>query len=127
MQEFPPPHLSRFDCTYPTTNGGIQNGNSAGICTQCIHVFTRLAPICMLSRCLLTKISAQELIWKLTKRVRCWLGSTSSSKENLAKSVSDCRKKKREIEIKRGKVRTKTYLACVKKKPVRCSEDKKNC
>ncbi len=45
---------------YPTTNGGMQNGRSVGICIRCIHVFEHLAPICMLSRCLLTKISASE-------------------------------------------------------------------
>ncbi len=32
-----------------------------------IYVFARLAPICMLSRCLLTKISALELSWKFIK------------------------------------------------------------
>ena len=32
----------------------MQNRSSVGICTHCIHVSARLAPICMLSRCLLT-------------------------------------------------------------------------
>ncbi len=35
--------------------------------THCIHVFARLAPICMLSRCLSTKISASELRRKFIK------------------------------------------------------------
>ncbi len=38
-----------------------KNGSSVGTRTRCTHVFARLAPICMLSRCLSTKISAAEL------------------------------------------------------------------
>ena len=40
----------------PTTNGGLQNGSSVGMRTRCMHVFARSAPICKLSRCLLTKV-----------------------------------------------------------------------
>ena len=38
--------------SYPTTNGGMRNGSSVGIHAHSIHVFARLATICMLSRCL---------------------------------------------------------------------------
>ncbi len=37
------------------------NTYAFGIYPHCIHVFARLVPICMLSRCLWTKISASEL------------------------------------------------------------------
>ena len=40
---------------------------------HCIHVFARLAPICMLSRCLLTKFLHWSSVGGLL-RVRCWLG-----------------------------------------------------
>ncbi len=48
----------------PTINGGMQNGSSVGIHTHCIHVFARLVPIFMLSRCSLANISA----WKLSRK-----------------------------------------------------------
>ncbi len=35
--------------THTTSSGGMQNGSSVAICTRCIHVFARLALICMLS------------------------------------------------------------------------------
>ena len=38
-----------------------------GIYTQCIHIFARLVPLCMLSRCLLNKNFASELSPKFTK------------------------------------------------------------
>ncbi len=59
-------HLRVFSY-YPTSNGGMQNGSSVGICTRCVHVFARLAPICVLSRCLFNKISASELSRKVIK------------------------------------------------------------
>ncbi len=53
---------------YPTTNGGMQNGGSVRISTHRIQVFARLAPICLLSRCLYyNKISASELSRKFIK------------------------------------------------------------
>ncbi len=45
----------------------MQNGSSVGICTQRIYVSARLAQICVLSRCLRTKISASELSGKSIK------------------------------------------------------------
>ena len=39
----------------PTTNAGMQNGSSVGIHTRCTHVFPHLAPIFVLSRCLVAK------------------------------------------------------------------------
>ncbi len=60
---------------YPTTNGGMQNVSSVGICIHCTHVFARLAPICMLSWCLLTKFLHWSSVRSLL-RVRCWLGRT---------------------------------------------------
>ena len=58
----------------PTTYGGTQNGSSVGICTRCIHVFTRFAPTCMLSPCLLMKFLHWSSVGSLL-RVRCWLGT----------------------------------------------------
>ncbi len=58
----------------PTINGGMQNGRSVGLCTHCTHVFARLAPICMLSRYLLTKFLRRSFVGSLL-RVRCWLGA----------------------------------------------------
>ncbi len=57
----------------PTTNRGIQNGYLVGIYTRCIHVFARLAPICVLIRCLLAKFLHRSSVGSLL-RVRCWLG-----------------------------------------------------
>ncbi len=57
----------------PTSNGGMQNGSSVGICTHCVHVFARLMPTCMLSRCLLTKFLHRSSGGSLL-RVCCWLG-----------------------------------------------------
>ncbi len=53
----------------PATKGGMQNESSVGLCTRCMHAFARLVPICKLSRCLLTKISASELRRKFIKSV----------------------------------------------------------
>ena len=52
---------------YPTTNAGMQNGSSVGICTCCIHIFARLASTCMLSPVRINKISASELSRKFIK------------------------------------------------------------
>ncbi len=53
---------------YPTTNGDVQNGSSVGMCsTRRTHAFARLAPICMLCRCLSNAISASELSRKFIK------------------------------------------------------------
>ncbi len=57
----------------PTNNGGMQNGSSVGTCTRCVHVFARLAPTCVLSRCLSTKFPRRRSVGSLS-RVRCWLG-----------------------------------------------------
>ncbi len=45
----------------------MQNGSSVGICAHCINIFARLAPICKLCRCLVTKIYALELNQKFVK------------------------------------------------------------
>ncbi len=41
--------------------------------TQCMHTFARLAPTCMLTRCLLTIFLHRRSLENLL-RVRCWLG-----------------------------------------------------
>ena len=52
----------------PTTNGGMQNGSSVGICTRCIHVFARLVPINSHAQSvLINKFYASELSWKFIK------------------------------------------------------------
>ena len=58
---------------HPTSNGGMQNGSSVGIRTRYVHVFARLAPICMLSRGVL-KIFLHRSSGGSLLGVRCWLG-----------------------------------------------------
>ena len=62
---------------YPTSNGGMQNGSSVGIGTCCIHVFARFAPICMLSRCFVTKFLQRRSVRTLL-RMCCRLGSQAA-------------------------------------------------
>ncbi len=45
----------------------MKNGSSVGIYTHFIHVFARLAPICMLSRCLSTKFLHRNSCRKFIK------------------------------------------------------------
>ncbi len=47
---------------YPTTNGGMQNGSSVEIRTHSLQVFARLAPICMVIGCLVTKFLHRRLV-----------------------------------------------------------------
>ncbi len=57
----------------PPTWHAEWNGSSVGIRAHCIDIFARLAPICKLSRCLLTKFLHQSSVESLL-RVCCWLG-----------------------------------------------------
>ncbi len=51
--------------TYPTTNGGMQNGSSVKIYIHVAYTFFAcLAPICILSRRLLTKLLRRSSVWK---------------------------------------------------------------
>ena len=59
----------------------MQNGSSVEICTHCIHIFARLAPICMLSRCLLTTFLHRSSVRSLS-RVRCWLGTSHNDEKH---------------------------------------------
>ncbi len=52
----------------------MQNGSSDGIRTRCTHIFARLAPIHVVSRCFLTKFLRRSSVGS-SLRVRCWLGS----------------------------------------------------
>ncbi len=63
--------------TQPQTVVCKLNRSSVGIYKRCIHVFARLAPICKLSRCLLTKFLHRSSVRSLL-RVRCWLGTRCS-------------------------------------------------
>ncbi len=58
---------------FPTSNGGMQDESPVGIRTNCVHVFACLAPICLLSRRLLTNFLHRSSGGSLL-RVRCWLG-----------------------------------------------------
>ncbi len=51
----------------PTTNGGMQNGSSVGLCTCCVHVFCTLGADLYAQSVLISKISASELSRKLIK------------------------------------------------------------
>ena len=69
-----------------------KNGSSVGIHTHCIHIFARLAQICMPSRWLLTKFMHWTSVGSLL-RVRCWLGQWLLAAKNFTvffycKSVS---------------------------------------
>ncbi len=66
-------HHVIFLYSNPATNGGLQNGSSVGICTECTHVFAHSTSIWMLSRCLLTKFLHRRSVGSWL-RVRCWLG-----------------------------------------------------
>ena len=54
-------------CRNPTTNGGMQNGSSVGICTRCLHVFCTFGAICMLSQCSLTKFLHRSSVGSLLR------------------------------------------------------------
>ncbi len=47
-------------CTTPTTNGGMQNGSSVGMCTRCVHVFCTFGADLCAQSVLRNKISASE-------------------------------------------------------------------
>ncbi len=51
----------------PTTNGGMQNGSSVGVRTQCTHIFARLPAGLRAQWVLINKISASELSRKFIK------------------------------------------------------------
>ncbi len=59
--------FGRFFFSSPTTNGGIENGMSVGICTHCIPVFARWAPDLHAQSVIINKISASELSQKFIK------------------------------------------------------------
>ena len=65
--------IPKIQPVFPTNSGGVQNKSSVGTYTRHIHVFARLAPIFMLSRCLLIKFLHRNSVGSLL-RVRCWLG-----------------------------------------------------
>ncbi len=71
----------------PTTNGGTQNGSSVGISTHCTHILACLAPICVLSRCLVTKFLRRSSVRSLF-RVRCWLGNPLGWEEAKQKNLA---------------------------------------
>ena len=67
----------------PTTNVGIKNGSSVGICTHRIHLFLAcLAPICTLSCCLVKQFLHRSSVGSLP-RVHCWLGTSRRSSQYL--------------------------------------------
>ncbi len=68
---------------HPTTNGGMQNRSSVGIHTQCVHVFARLALICMLSRCLVTKFLRRSSVRTYQKCAVGWAWPFSPPKTFL--------------------------------------------
>ncbi len=76
----------------------MQNGSSVGISTHCVHVFARFVPICMLSRCLLTKFPRRSSGGSFL-RVRCWLGNAffSPSERMWSGERHSSAKKKTEV------------------------------
>ena len=82
----------------PTTNGGVQNGKVSwnAHAMLCTLFFTRLAPICMLSRSLPTKSLHRSSGGSLL-RARCWLGSGEMERGRRR------RKKMQETEMRRKK------------------------
>ncbi len=73
----------------PTTNGGTQNGSSVGICTHCIRVLARSAPICNAQWVLINKISASELSRNFIKSALL-VGSCSNSSSGFFKTPLLC-------------------------------------
>ena len=61
--------LAMFGLTgkYPTTNGGMQNGSSVGICTHRVHVFCTFGSDLHAQSVLIDEISASELSRKFIK------------------------------------------------------------
>ena len=57
--------------------------------THCMNVIARLAPICVLSRCLLTKFLRRSSVGRLL-RVRCWLGGGIKKGISGAREVCVC-------------------------------------
>ncbi len=55
--------------THTTTNDGIQNGSSMGICTHRVYIFARLGVDLHAQSVLINKISASELSRKFIKSV----------------------------------------------------------
>ncbi len=49
------------------------------VCTRCMHIFARLAPICTLSRCLLTKFLHWSSVGSLLRVCCCWLDNNDRS------------------------------------------------
>ena len=59
--------LNLLNKVYPTTNGGMQNESSVGICTCCIHAFALLGTDLYAQSVLINKIYASELSQKFVK------------------------------------------------------------
>ncbi len=70
----------------PTTNGGMQNGSSVGICTRCVHVFARLGADVYAQSVLINKVSASELSRKFIK-VASLVGRGSAALARLCSLV----------------------------------------
>ncbi len=73
---------------FPTNNAGMRNKSSVKMCTRRTHVFARLIPICMPSRCLVTKLPRRSSGGSLL-RVRCWLGVSLSPSSSSSSSPPD--------------------------------------
>ena len=82
----PPPSPS----SSPTSNGGMQNGSSVGICTRCTNVFfARLGADLHAQSVIIKKIFASELCRKFIKSVLLvGFSSSSSSSASSSSSVS---------------------------------------
>ncbi len=79
---YPPPAPS-----YPTTNGGMQNGSSVRTRTHCVRIYCTFGHrFATLSPCLLTKFLHRSSGEGLS-RVRCWLGCSSFA-SHAAKAIS---------------------------------------
>ncbi len=67
---------------FPTSNGGMQNGSSIEICTQCTHIFARLAADSHAQSGLVGKISATDLMRKFIKSALLVGYSSKAKKKN---------------------------------------------
>ncbi len=59
--------MASFPFFFPTTNGGMQNGNSVGMFTHRVHILARFGADSHAQSVLINKISASELSRKFIK------------------------------------------------------------
>ncbi len=95
------PHGQKEKIVHPTSNGGMQNGSSVGICTRCVHIFARFDADLHAQSVIINNnfcIGAQE---GSLFRARCWLGRSSYRQScGFAEEGSRWEKSTTELQLK---------------------------